>query len=58
MLTDIFINKINGNNIDDRTKFLILYKNKFVKILLYIGLNDIHSINYCIRLSVEYLLKF
>ncbi|MHB9937891.1 hypothetical protein CF098_07660 [Clostridium sporogenes] len=58
MLTDIFINKINEDNIKDRTIFLILYKNKFVKILLYIGLNDIDSINYCIRSAVEYLLKF
>ncbi|CDI49205.1 hypothetical protein [Clostridium tetani] len=58
MLTDIFINKINTEDVNDKKIFLSLYRNKFVKVLLYIGLNDIDSINYCIRSSVEYLLKF
>ncbi|WP_085829411.1 hypothetical protein [Clostridium massiliodielmoense] len=58
VLTDLFLNKIQQENIVDEKILLDLYRNKLTKILLYIGLNDIDSINYCIRSSVEYLLKF
>lgn len=58
LVTEIFKNQINDKQTDCYLEFLEEYKNQFNKSLLYIGINDYSSLEYCVRRTIENLLKF
>lgn len=58
IVTEIFKNYFNEYGIECYMDFLDIYKNKYNKILLYLGINDYDSVTYCIRSLIENLLKF
>lgn len=62
LVTDIYEkyirNEEHNSSISCHLLFLQRYKNQFNKILLYIPLNDISSVNFCMRVTIENLLKF
>lgn len=58
VVTEIFKNYINECELECYIEFLENYKNKYNKLLLYLGINDYESVTYCIRSLIENLLKF
>lgn len=59
LVTDIYEKYISDNEaISCHLIFLQRYKKHFNKLLLYIPLNDVFGINFCMRSAIENLLKF
>jgi hypothetical protein len=62
LITDIYCkyidNFINNSNVSPYKVFLKRYKNQLNKLLLYLPLYDFSCINFCMRASIENLLKF
>lgn len=58
VISDIYIKYIREQNISCQNVFLIKYKEQFNKILLYVAVNEESSIEFCVRATIEYLLKF
>lgn len=58
LITEIFKIKIEERKLKCCKIFLLNYQIQFNKLLIYIGLNDPTGIDFCIRSSVENLLKF
>ncbi|KEI92420.1 hypothetical protein [Clostridium botulinum] len=57
-ITDIYEKYIKQNNISCHLIFLQKFRFQFNKLLLYIALNEPSGIDFCMRSSIEYLLKF
>lgn len=58
LITEIFMKYIDKSPIKSNLEFLKVYKDFFNLLLLYIPINDINSINFCMRIMIESLLKF
>lgn len=58
VITEIYEKCIELNNTQCHISFLKQYRLQFNKLLIYIALNEETGINFCIRSTIEYLLKF
>lgn len=57
IFTDSFKNKLCLKYEHAKDEYFEYYRNQLNKILIYVGINDKNVIDFCFRLSVEYLLK-
>ncbi|CAI3561555.1 hypothetical protein [Clostridium neonatale] len=58
LFTEIYISRIVNYQLQCELIFLKKYREQFNKLLIYIALNEPSGIEFCIRSTIEYILKF